>query len=323
MRTYFVLAIFLIFAGTAVWLTSCNNSKNASENPTVDSDSTQKVIQRGEYLAQHVAGCMDCHSKRDYSKYTGPLVPGTDGGGGEIFDHRVGIPGVLYGRNITPDTATGIGNWTDAELIRAITQGINKKGDTLFPLMPYTAYNRMAKEDLYSIIAFLRTLKPIHNPIPDRQLQVPIGMVYPAPALQPSIEGNTRPAESDRLKYGEYLVTIADCGTCHSPPTPLGPDMTKRYAGGYTFDLGTNKVVSANITPDSATGIGRWTEAMFLEKFTRFRDPNAFNVDSALKKNTIMPMGFLAGIKDEDLKSIYAYLRTIPPINHKVEKFPL
>ncbi|MEO7982616.1 MAG: cytochrome C, partial [Bacteroidota bacterium] len=211
--------------------------------------------------------------------------------------------------------------WTDEDIIKAMTQGISKNGDTLFPLMPYVSYNHMAKEDLMSIIAYIRTLKPIRNKVPARQLMMPIAMAYPAPALQASIDGNTRPPESDKAAYGGYLVNIADCGTCHSPLTPHGPDMTRRYAGGYLFDGGTFKVNSANITPDSATGIGTWTESQFLNKFTPYREEKNYNFAPG-KDNTTMPLALLAGMKDEDLKAMYAHLRTIKPISNKVEKYP-
>ena len=150
---------------------------------------------------------------------------------------------------------------------------------------------------------------------------VPIAAVYPAQHLQPSIDSNRRPDPTDTVNYGGYLVMMADCGTCHSPLTQHGPDMSRMFAGGYPFDLGTNIVVSANITPDSATGIGMWTEAMFLEKFTRYRDPKSYNVDSSAH-NTIMPLSILSGITDNDLKAMYRYLRTVKPIANKVEKFP-
>lgn len=321
MRKILVVAILLSVVFTAIYFSSCSNNQTDQKTEASNEDSVKKVLDRGAYLANHVAGCLDCHSKRDFTKFSGPVVHGTEGGGGMVFDQKFGLPGVLYGKNITPDTATGIGSWTDAELLRALTQGINKNGDTLFPLMPYPQFNRMAKDDLLSIIAYIRTLKPISNAVPARQLLVPIGAVYPASILQPSIDGNIRPDESDRVKYGEYLVNMADCGTCHSPLTPHGPDMTRMFAGGYVFDLGTNKVVSANITPDTLTGIGAWNEAMFIDKFARYRDPKSFNVDSGTR-NTIMPLSIFSGIKDEDLKAMYAYLRSLKPIANKVDKFP-
>lgn len=321
MRKFIALTSISMMIFAAAYFSSCKGKEDKKTITNTTEDSLKTVIARGEYLANHVAACMDCHSKRDFSKYSGPVVPGTEGGGGLVFNEKFGLPGVLYGKNITPDSETGIGTWTDDELLRAMTQGINKKGDTLFPLMPYTNFNRMAKEDLMSIIAYIRTLKPINNKVPERQLKVPIAMVYPAKFLQPSVDGNVRPPENDHVKYGQYLITMADCGTCHSPLTPQGPDMSRMYAGGYSFDLGSNKVNSANITPDSATGIGTWTEERFLNKFTPYREEKNYNYDPG-KQNTIMPLSLLAGMKDEDLKAIYAYLRTVKPISNKVEKFP-
>ena len=320
MRKLFAFVAIIVAASVVAYLTSCNNNTDTSaDNKT--SDSLKKVVERGEYLAVHVALCIECHSSHDMSKYSGPIIPGTEGGGGFAFDQKLGLPGVVYGRNITPDSATGIGTWSDAEVLRAVTQGISKNGDTLFPLMPYPHMNRMAKDDIMSIIAYIRTLKPISNKVPARQLLVPISAVYPGQFLQPSIDGNVRPPESDKVKYGEYLTTMADCGTCHSPLTPQGPDVTRMFIGGYTFDLGSNKVTSANITPDSATGIGLWTEAMFVDKFAKYRDHKLIDVDPGTQ-NTIMPLSLYDEMTDEDLKAIYAYLRSVKPVSNKIEKFP-
>jgi hypothetical protein len=318
MRKVLSIAAILLLTIAAVYFSSCTNETAVQTN--INEDSIKQVISHGEYLAYHVAGCMDCHSKRDFSKYSGPVFPGSEGGGGLLFDPKFGLPGMIYGRNITPDSATGIGTWTDDEILRAMTQGINKKGDTLFPLMPYANFNRMAKTDLLSIIAFIRTLKPIKNIVPARQLFVPIGAVYPGKFLQPSVDSNMAPPASDAVKYGGYLTMVADCGTCHSPLTPQGPDHTRMYAGGYIFDLGSNKIASANITPDS-TGIGGWTEERFLGKFITYRDSSQINRNPG-NQNTIMPLSLFAGMKDEDIKAIYAYLRTVQPIKNVVEKFP-
>src|SRR5688572_2713750 len=117
---------------------ACNNTEEISTATPADTeDSVKKMVDRGRYLANYVSLCIDCHSQRDFNQFSGPLVPGTEGMGGEVFNEKLGIPGVLYAKNITPDTANGIGNWSDDEVARAITRGIAKDGDTLFPLMPY------------------------------------------------------------------------------------------------------------------------------------------------------------------------------------------
>ncbi len=216
---------------------------------------------------------------------------------------------------------TAMGSWTDDEILRAITQGIIKNGDTLSPIMPYANFNRMAKEDLLAIIAYIKTLKPIKNTVPARKLIMPIAMAYPGPILQPSVDSNKRPPVSDAVAYGGYLAMVADCATCHSPLTEHGPDMERMFAGGNRFDVGSFIVNSANITPDSATGIGTWTEERFMNKFVPYREEKNYNFTVG-KENTIMPLTLYAGMKDSDLKAIYAYLRTVKPMSNKVEKYP-
>ena len=322
MRKLIVLTAICAAIIGVTYFSACNNNKSEPQAST-NEDSVKKVLERGEYIVTKVAACLDCHSKRDWTKFAGPIVPGTEGMGGEVFDHELfdAMPGTVYARNITSDPETGIGTWTDDEILRAITQGINKKGDTLFPIMPYANFNHMAKSDLLSIIAYVRTLKPIKNTIPERQLMIPISMAYPAPALQPSVDANVAPPESDKVKYGEYLINMADCGTCHTPFVKGQPDFSRSYAGGNIFNPGTFKVVSANITPDSATGIGTWNEERFLNKFLPYREEKAYNFDPG-KQNTIMPLTVYAGMKDEDLKAIYAYLHSIKPVSNKIEKYP-
>lgn len=316
----------IIMALAAVLFNACNSTTNTTESTAVSAvneDSVQQVVARGEYLALHVAACIHCHSKRDFTKFSGPVIPGTEGGGGQKFDNTEfdAIPGVIYSRNITPDSATGIGSWTDAEIIRAITQGISKNGDTLFPLMPYASFNHMAKSDLLSIVAYLHTLKPIQNQVPARQLMIPISMAYPAPALQKSIDANVAPPESDSVQYGGYLVAMAGCSDCHTPYVKGQPDFNHLFAGGNTFHLAGWSVTSANITPDSATGIGSWTETAFLDKFITYRDKSNYDINPG-KMNTIMPLVEFAGMTDNDLKAIHAYLRTLKPMNNKVVKYP-
>jgi len=311
---------------TAAYLTACNGNKKEKETGDTDAakDSIANVLKRGEYLVQHVSMCLDCHSQRDFTKYTGPVIPGTEGMGGEVFDQKhLGVPGTVYARNITSDPENGIGAWTDDEVLRAVTQGISKKGDTLFPIMPYATFNHMAKDDLLAIIAYIRTLKANKNKVPARELMVPIGMVYPAQALQPSVDGNVRPPESDQLKYGEYLTNMALCSDCHTPMTKEGaPDFAKMYAGGFLFNMETFKVNSANLTPDSTTGLGTWNEERFMNKFLPMREEKNYNMDPG-KQNTMMPITAYAGMKDSDLKAIYAYLHNVvKPVKNLVEKYP-
>ena len=312
------LAILLssLFALTAL-LNGCNN--NSSSSPALSKeDSLKQLIDRGKYLAYSVVNCVDCHSQFDIKKFSLPILPGTEGGGGlalhEILPDE--IPGKIYVPNITP---AGLKDWSDEEIARAMTKGINKKGDTLFPMMPYHGLSRMAKEDVEAVIAFIRTLKPIENTIPARQLFVPAAVFGPLP--DNDYKNNTRPDSSDKIKYGEYMVTIAHCTDCHTPLTKGGaPDMSKFLSGGQHFKLPLFAVTVANITPDSATGIGSWTEEMFLAKFRTNVSPENLKTEPG-KFNTAMPWSFYGTMTDHDLKAIYAYLRTIPPMNNKIVKW--
>lgn len=321
MRKYVAFAAITCIVVAALNLSSCKGKKSEPQANNKQ-DSVQKMVERGKYLVTNVTPCLDCHSKRDFSKFSGPITPGTEGMGGEEFDQKnIGVPGTIYAKNITPDIETGIGTWTDDEIMRAMTQGINKKGDTLFPLMPYVNFSHMAKEDLLSIIAYIRTLKPIKNQVPARQLMIPISMAYPGRAIAANTDNNKRPPETDLVNYGAYLINACACSDCHTPMVKGQPDFSKLFAGGYHFDIGIFNVNSANITPDSATGIGAWNEDRFLTKFTQYRDEKNYNFDPG-KQNTYMPLTSYAGMTDGDLKAIYAFLRTVKPVKNLVEKYP-
>ena len=128
---------------------------DVGEAPDLKVELTPERIARGKYLANHVTICIDCHSPRDWTKFSGPLDTTKIGTGGEKFDHNVGFPGEVYVPNITP---YNLKHWTDGEIFRAITTGVKKDGSAIFPIMPYKAYGKMDKEDIYAIIAYIRTL---------------------------------------------------------------------------------------------------------------------------------------------------------------------
>lgn len=316
MRKLLVLAVLFSVTIAAVYFSACNNS-TSDKQATTETDSLKQLVDRGHYLAHYVTQCMDCHSVRDTGKFSMPVVPGTEGGGAPIpFGKAEGIPGEVTPPNITP---FALKDWTDEEIIRAITGGINKKGDTLFPIMPYQHYSKMAKDDILAIVAYIRSLKPIERTTPPRRLEIPLSMLGPLPVV--NLDNNIKPDKADKLKYGEYLVNAAVCSECHTPMGPQGPDFSKVFAGGFVFDLPMFKVAVGNITPDSATGIGTWTEEMFLARFKNNGSDEMVNKYPG-RMNTIMPWAMYAKMGEEELKAVYAYLRTVKPITNKVEKYP-
>jgi len=312
-----IVAVMVLVAGAGVgYLFAKYPDVPPPEDLTVTA--TPEKIARGEYLAKSVSQCVDCHAVRDFTKYAGPVVEGTLGRGGENF----GIPGTsvraLYSKNITP---AGIGHWTDGELIRAITAGVNKDGEPLFPIMPYPRYAKMSREDIEAIVAYVRTLAPLEYTAPPRDLAMPLPLVVRtlprAPGFRPI------PPKTDRVAYGEYMTNAASCAECHTPMdgqgTPL-PGMD--FAGGFEFPLAGGGVVrSANITPDADSGIGTWSEQQFIDKFKAFAGtPARVLTPAEQRENTVMPWLTYADMTVEDLGAMYAYLRTLKPILNRVPK---
>lgn len=277
---------------------------------------TKERLQRGEYLANHVTVCMDCHSTRDWTRFTGPLVRGTEGRGGERYDRQLGIPGTLYARNITPHN---LKNWTDGEIIRVITSGVTKDGRVLFPLMPYPNFSQMSEEDLYSVVAYIRTLKPIESRFPDSELDFPVNFIVKT-IPQPYVAKKS-PDKSNTVEYGKYLVTIAGCADCHTPSVKGEPVQGMSFAGGSPMKLPWGTVRPANITPDNETGIGSWRKEDFIRRFKTFASDSSMGKVNSNEFNTVMPWSFFAGMTEEDLGAIYDYLRTVKPVKNNVVRF--
>ncbi len=160
-----------------------------------------------------MTGCVECHAERDFTKYAAPVKPETLGKGGEQFGDPETPIRVLYSKNITP---AAIGTWTDGEVMRAFTSGVNKDGEPLFPIMPYPRYARLCREDAEAIVAYLRTLKPIEYTAPAREL-AHAASSHRAHDSIPCRRFGPMPPKTDRVAYGEYLTNAAVCGDCHSP----------------------------------------------------------------------------------------------------------
>lgn len=290
---------------------------NAGEAEDLKIQPTPELIARGRYLAYHVTVCIDCHSTRDFDYFSGPLVPGTEGKGGMEFPDKIGT---LYPSNITP---AALGDWSDGEILRAITAGVNKDGEPLFPMMPYPVYSQLSREDATAIVAYLRTLAPIPNEVPKSKLNFPLNLIVrtvPRPYRpQPS------PPSSDTLAYGKYLSTIAGCQFCHTPIDEKGQPLPGMdFAGGQEFRFPWGELVrTANITPEIDTGIGAWDEGYFSGRFREYADSSGAHIPVAKGEgNTVMPWTLYSGMADEDLGAIYRYLRSIKPIRNEVDKFP-
>jgi len=278
---------------------------------------TPERLARGKYLSDHVVGCTVCHSDRDWTKFSGPVKPGTEGKGGQEF--LLGGAGAVYAKNITP---AAIGSWSDGELQRAVTTGVSKDGTPLFPLMPYPHFGAMAADDMHAVLSYIRSWQAIDHQPPARTLNFPMNLIVRT--IPTAATPQPRPSPTDQVAYGKYMVNASLCGDCHTPIDDRGQPLPGRnFAGGMEFLETGYRVRSANITPDADTGIGSWTEQQFIDKFKAFETPSdAVLSDTERRQNTPMPMTAYAGMAREDLAAIYAYLRTVPPVVNRVTRFP-
>ncbi len=291
--------------------------------PEVTVKSTPELVARGEYLAWHVTGCVDCHSPRVRDRFSMPPSKGLEFAGGDCWGEDLGLPGKACIPNITSDKDYGLGQWTDGEIMRAVREGVSRDGRALIPFMPYLSYRSMAEEDLHAIVAYLRTVEPIHQQAPPSEFGFFVRRAintFPEPVEGPV----TAPARANSVEYGGYLTKLAGCSDCHTQRGTFGPKEDLAFAGGTEFDLsGVMHVRSANITPDTETGIGPMTREQFISRFKSFEDMEAITADPvSAARQTIMPWPLYAGMTEEDLGAIYDYLRTVKPIKNEVVQFP-
>lgn len=309
-----VFAILLFIFAAVIYISSAFPDIELHED--FKAELTPENIERGKYLVNSVTACFQCHSTVDYSKFSGKIIEGTEGKGGRYYTEEVGFPGNFYTSNLTP---YNLKNWTDGEIYRALTSGVSKNGEALFPLMPYSHYKHLTIEDAKSIIAYLRSLKSINAEYKKSEFSFPFSLILK------TIPEDAEPTEEnkleDHLNYGKYLISIAVCESCHTPSENGQPIEGMDFAGGFEIPMETGGICrSANITPDVETGIGSWTKDMFIRRF-KFYD----NIDSLFVNdgdaNSEMPWSVYAGMTEEDLGSIYDYLRTVKPVKNRITKF--
>ncbi|PWN06180.1 c-type cytochrome [Rhodohalobacter mucosus] len=311
---YLLIVVIAATAGVVAFIAfALPNTKPA---PAMSIELTEERIERGEYLANHVMLCMDCHAVRDFSLYAAPPKPGTEGAGGDVFDQKMGFPGRFVSRNLTP---AALSDWSDGEIFRAITTGVSRDGTALFPVMPYPNYSRLAEDDIQAVIAYLRTLEPIENELEGSKPDFPVSVLINTMPVKADLQ--PRPSKDDVVNYGRYIITAASCGDCHTR-MENGTYVGEPYAGGNEFIMPDGSVVrAANLTPHE-TGIGNWTEELFINRFKMYAD-SSYNphLVEAGEMQTIMPWLMYAGMDEEDLSAMFSYLRTIEPVENKVVKF--
>ena len=262
-------------------------------------------IERGSYLVNTIMACGNCHSPRDEN---GRTIADKAFSGGLTFRTP---PFIATASNITPDPETGIGSWSDAEIKRALAEGMRPDhhrlpGVPLAAIMPANFYKALLPEDLDAIVAYLRSLKPVRNEISDPVYKVPVHR-DPYPDAE---AGFSKAVFADPVKRGAYLVTIGHCMECHSAWSRGVSDFkTGLGRGGRDFaEAGLAGSKASNITSDRTAGIGGWSDQEIARAIT-----HGVSRDGRLLKPP-MAFSYYAGLKDSDLADIIAYLRTVPPL---------
>jgi mono/diheme cytochrome c family protein len=283
--------------------------------PDLSIELTPERVQRGKYLANAVYGCVYCHSERDWTLFGAPPKPGTIGQGGEVFDASVGVSGYLVSPNITP---YHLGHWSDGEIYRAIVNGLHRDGYAFFPIMPFDVYLHLEDEEVYSIIAYLRTLEPILSDnggeYTGRKLSTIMQFIANSRALPAEpIEID----EQDPVSRGGRMALIAGCRFCHTPANErMQPYEDMRFGGGFGMRANGELVYSSNISPDPATGIGNWTLDDFVQRFRQYAGARIPVSDTGFQ--TQHAWTEYAKLSDNDLAALFAYLMAQPPVNNEV-----
>jgi mono/diheme cytochrome c family protein len=273
-------------------------------------DATGARLERGRYLVEGPLHCFACHSPRDpNSQVNAPLAEKK--GAGKVFSD--GKFGLLVAPNITPDAETGAGLWTDDMIARAVREGIGHDGRALFPMMPYRNLGGLSDEDLASVVVYLRSIPAVRNPLPQTKLSFPFNLLVkgePAPVYAPVAQ----PDANNPVERGAYLARVANCATCHSPLDGKGHTVAgMEFAGGSKLrNAQGRELVTPNLTPDPS-GISYYDEEMFV-KAMRTGQVGARRLDPE------MPWGYFRNMTDEDLRAIFAYLRTVKPVKLRVKE---
>ena len=251
---------------------------------------------RGRYLMEGPVACGNCHVARGD---TGQPLVEKGMSGGMVFDEP---PFKAFAANITPDPETGIGQWTDAQLAKAIREGVRPDKSVIGPPMPIEFYRRLSDRDLAAIVAYVRAQPAVRHAVPRSTYHMPLPASY-----GPAVKSVSAPARGNRLKYGEYLANISHCMECHTPRDDKGLLQRARLgAGGQVFSGPWGDSIARNLTPH-ASGLKGWSDAQIAKAIRTGTDRNG------RPYRPPMAFEFYKNIDDADMGALIAYLRSLRP----------
>ena len=260
-------------------------------------------LERGTYLMKSVAACPVCHTPWDGDGQ----IADKHFAGGLVFEED---EYTAYASNITPDVETGIGSWSDEEIIIAIREGKRPDGSLIGPAMPIALYRGMSDRDAQAIAAYLRSIPPVRNEVPASEYDIPLPADYGPPLGEvPEV------AYYDLGAYGEYLAgPIANCIYCHTPIVDGWRDYENMLgAGGHEMEGPWGETTARNITPDWDTGLGRWNSRKMRTAITKGLRPDGDELGPP------MPYERYATMDRQDLSAILAYVRSLPQIENDTD----
>jgi len=301
-----VMVIVVLAGGFAAFVAIRGVPHYEAKDPGITVQSTPERVERGRVLASML--CADCHKNAETGKLTG----------GDMDVNHTAPFGLMYAQNITQDKNVGIGNWTDGQIIYLLRTGIIKRDGQYTP--PWMVkLPHMSDEDISSIISFLHSDNRMvaADPTPDRPCEpsffakfLCLVAFHPLPYPEHPIP---QPDTTNKVAWGQYLVYSLDCFGCHSADFAkmniMDPPASAGYLGGGNF---LDSLYSANITPDEETGIGSWSEQQFVQTFRFGMKPDGTTIRPPMKPYSML--------SESEAKAIYAYLQTVPPISHKVNR---
>jgi mono/diheme cytochrome c family protein len=305
---WLLVLMVVVGVGCAVFVASRQNLKFEAPIPAVAATADSAVVARGHYVVRDLASCPICHGDpKQYDRTAaGEEVPLS---GGFVFDIP---PGKFYPRNITPDNETGIGAFTDGQIARALRYGVGHDGRALLPFMEMQG---LSDEDLVAVVSYLRSQPPVHHPVPAHQVSL-LGMIVKATVLAHPVGPKSTPPKTNphgaTVENGRYIVeSVSNCWACHTQRNPNTGELVGPHLAGGTMadDFNPKRSWNApNLTSDPATGrLAQVTEDQFV---ARMRAGRAI-------PGSPMPWQGFQKLDEEDLRAIYRYLKTVPPVVHE------
>lgn len=302
------IIILLLVACVYTTVALLQNKKYEAPFPNIHATKDSAVIATGRKLVLGAAHCKGCHGPSGDETAADENVE-VSLPGGRAFDLPIGL---LYAPNLTPHE-TGIANKTDEALARALRYGVGTNGRALFDLMPF---HNTSDEDLTAIISYLRSCPPVENKVPEHEMTL-LGKVVKAFLLKPVGPTGIVPVKVEKdtsVAYGAYLAnSVANCRGCHTNRNLMtGAFIGKDFAGGLKFDIPTDSgnfsLTTPNLTTSASGRITGWSEQQFINRFRTGK----------MVRESHMPWESFSQMSNDELKAIYRFLQTVPPVENKV-----